>query len=765
MLLGRIFNEHYAVRQWLFWRYTAIWGYTSLFCLATLSSGNAVVTALAPLGPRVDGHVTLSFATGVFCFFLLTFLAGIAALLRPAAFVAIPALLIVAGLPQAWRDWRRWRLDARQGPWLHPFSFWEVAAISVGAIALVVLYLPSLIPENAAYDSRWYHLGLAEHYVAQGAIRRLPEGPVVATIPHLASILYTWAFLLPGSQLFDRVELCAHLEYVIFLFTLAGIPLLVRHLVPGVRARVAWVALFLFPSMFVYDSTLTIAADHVAALWVIPIYLLTIRAVRDFNPRVCLLLAIQMSALLMTKYTGLMALIFPALVLTSRGLQLAWRGLRGGNAGRRSWLGPVALVAAGLLLSTPHWLKNWLWYGDPLYPMLHRHLTLRPWSPRSAFYVDAYRAVNWAAVGTAKQKLLETLSALYNYSYKLYHWVAFHGRFPIVGSLFTFLLIPLPFVRRAGRVWVLVIATHLGIAFWYLAFHNDRYLQILLPWMAAGVAAMAVLIWREGRLARVGLVALIGLQAIWGLDIVFWPTHRITGRSGIALAAEFFSRSFSKDLAGRTKPFEDFAAVGRALPSDAKLVIHHQHTRVGYGVMTVTDWLPVQFGIEYGSLGSSAAVHRLFKQYGVTHVTWVPDVAYGDVSLADELVFHTYVSRHAVSPEMRGSHLVAALPKDEPGDDGHVVFYFGCNGTYGNGLYDITDLNVWPASVRGWPHVYPRPRQPLAGDGGQALALAAQASHAVLDRRCPGAPRLDDFERVADLDGTELMVRKRAGAP
>ncbi len=44
-----------------------------------------------------------------------------------------------------------------------------------GAVALVFLYVPTLLPENTAYDTRWYHLGLAEHYVAARGIERLPD--------------------------------------------------------------------------------------------------------------------------------------------------------------------------------------------------------------------------------------------------------------------------------------------------------------------------------------------------------------------------------------------------------------------------------------------------------------------------------------------------------------------------------------------------------------------------------------------------------------
>jgi hypothetical protein len=39
----------------------------------------------------------------------------------------------------------------------------------------------------------------------------------VATNPHLATFVYLFAFMLPVGQLFDRVELAAHLEFTVFI--------------------------------------------------------------------------------------------------------------------------------------------------------------------------------------------------------------------------------------------------------------------------------------------------------------------------------------------------------------------------------------------------------------------------------------------------------------------------------------------------------------------------------------------------------------------
>ena len=244
-----------------------------------------------------------------------------------------------------------------------------------GLLGVLLVYLPILSPDNVAYDSRWYHLALAEHYAVDGAIRRFPEGLLAASYPQTATMLYTWAFSSPLGELFDRVELAAHLEFALFLATLAGIPALLARLLPEPRARATWAALFLFPGIFVYDSALSCAADHVAALFAVPILLALLRAWPAPTARSCALLAIFVSGALSVKYTAASLALGPSLALLARGVWLMLRA----NSRRTTaaLLASLAVFAAmTVLLTAPHWLKNWILYGDPGLP--HARRALRP---------------------------------------------------------------------------------------------------------------------------------------------------------------------------------------------------------------------------------------------------------------------------------------------------------------------------------------------------------------------------------------------------
>src|SRR5262245_54251736 len=151
------------------------WLYVVYFCAAVLSTGNLIARALSRPGERTDGHVTVSFATGVYAFFLVMFVAGVAGWLTTATFFLVPAAMIALGMPRALRDLEAWNARRHVGGFLWRFTPGELVAASLGVVALAIVLVPTLIPANTAYDARWYHLPLAEHYVAEGQIRRSPE--------------------------------------------------------------------------------------------------------------------------------------------------------------------------------------------------------------------------------------------------------------------------------------------------------------------------------------------------------------------------------------------------------------------------------------------------------------------------------------------------------------------------------------------------------------------------------------------------------------
>jgi hypothetical protein len=213
----------------------------------------------------------------------------------------------------------------------------------------------------------------------------------------------------------------------------------------------------------------------------------------------------------------------------------------------------------------------------------------------------------------------------------------------------------LPFVRGARRCWFLSVAAMAGVFIWFWTFHQDRYLQALVPWMAAVTAAVLALAWRAGRAARVALATLLAAQIIWAGDVPFLPTHAMVGTTPYKVVLDLVSAGHRKDYEGRfnsnQSPPED---VGKLVRPGSTVLLHDQHMRLGLRVRSVLDSHDAQTAIEYRALGSARAAHELLRSFGVTHLFWQGGHSLGWDHVADDLVFYDLALRHT-----RGARFVA----------------------------------------------------------------------------------------------------------
>jgi hypothetical protein len=753
-------QPHYPLEKWLFWRYLGSWLWASLFTLGALSSGLAILEKLCPGSLRLDERIVIAFSLGVVVAFTGIFVGGLLHLFGGGFFVVFPLLMIAAGARSTWRLLRRAHRHLRHArKTAAPAPRWAPFVIGLGVAGLLLVYIPILTPENASFDSRWQHLGIAEHYAVARGIERFPEGWFVGTSPHLAAVLYAWAFQLPGSMLFDRVELAAHLELVCFLFTLGGIPALVRRLVPKTRARLSWVLRFAFPGIFVYDSTLSIGADHIAAIFAVPVFLVLLRAHRELSPRWMALLGTLIAGALMTKYTGALLLVgFPLLAIAIRGLWLGALAIRKRAPPLRVWVAGLGLFAGAIVVITSmHWLKNWIWYGDPAYPILHRVFSPHPWTPDAAerFQIGFVEKELWRPERNlsgvwASLKMLVTFSFIPN------DWPQFHGKIPVFGSLFTLSLAALPFLQKTRRIWALVAATHVGMLAWYWTHHQDRYLQAAVPWMTAVTAAVVIGIFRSGVVPRIFAILLIALQGAWGLSLCLIEAHTIVD-SPYKATMSLLLAGYKKEYDKRLKPYGGFYDVGTLLDKDDKLLMHDQRQRLGIRARGVSDLPNNQGGISYGYLDSPGAVYDLLKGYGVTHLAWSTSNWRGADSLASELMFQHFAERFTLDRKPVGGLTLGRMPDARPAAPGiELVALFTCNKTYKSGLYPLSGL-------RGrWFEKAPPPEPSVAAPASPAPAteLLAQAGAVVTEPKCPRTIDMKAFTKVTQSKQYDLWLKR-----
>ena len=516
-----VVHRHYPIQRWLFWHYLRVAVLAGFWASACASAGCFLAARLRLARCARGADLVLAFPLGVLAFELAIFLLGLAGWLGPATFVLLPAVCLLVGaghLLHLARAWPR-RPPAR--------NLVELALIGFGVLGVGILYFQILSPAPFSWDARWYHLPIAQQYAMQGAVRPFPEGWWPGAYPHGASLVYTWAFLLPLAGQFDKLELCAHLELAVFLATIASIPALVRLLVPGTSARLAWIAIFLFPGIFLYDGNLgavPITWPPFGAFpwpWPSPAFGAAGPCATDScsgpSPPPSCSPSIRPGV----------SSSFPAFAVSVRA---AWLLLRKRGGSRRRVLAVFGATAgSALVLSAPHWLKNLIWYGDPLFPILHGWLKVHPWAAESPAMFRTFVSFTFPPAPGMKG-ITDALLSTLTFSFVPNDWWSYHHDVPVFGSLFTLTLLCLPWLRAPARLYLAYLGAMATLVAWYLMNHQDRLLQAWLPVMAGATGATLIMLWRERSLLVRGLVVvLVGAQLVWGrrCSLLPHPQHSV----------------------------------------------------------------------------------------------------------------------------------------------------------------------------------------------------------------------------------------------
>jgi hypothetical protein len=654
-------GESYPLEYWLLPHYLKYWGLCAGVACACTVSGLRVTAALGAGALGFAENLLLSFASGVLLFSLGIFAGGILGLYGPIFFVAWPLVLTALGGRAPWHTLARTARHFGAAALRGEHTFWprtpfELARAMFLLLGLIGVYLQVITPGNVSFDARWYHVGIAEQYALRGAIERFPEGWYLGAYPQLATWLYTWAFLLPAS-VFDRVALAAHIEWMLFLATVPAIGLLARHLLKPERVRWTGGVLFLFPSIYLYDTNLNVGSDHVLAFWACPLALAVIALLEAPSAKRVALASLVAAGAILTRYQAIYLLV-PASVIVLIGFARA----------RELHLAALG-IAALLVLTAPHWLKNYLFYGDPLYPILHAYLPARPFHPGAeAALQGQYLPTAFALHGSLSQRVWELVVALPTFSFRPLNWSVLNLPQPTFGSMFTLLGLALPFLPRAKRIWGLLLVCYVGVAIWYWTNHQIRFLQALLPWMAACIVALCVRIWRVGRAPRLALSALVGLQILWGADLYFAPSHTLIAGGIITNTVLHLRAGMAGEYEGRFRHYLDFELLNARLPKDAVVLLHNGDFRLGLERRAITDQYGYQGALGYAALGDPRAVWQAWHDLGVTHIYW-PRSENKDADAderAREAVFRTAVKQLTHGRVRLGGWNLAVLAAEPP---------------------------------------------------------------------------------------------------
>jgi hypothetical protein len=385
----------------------------------------------------------------------------------------------------------------------------------------------------------------------------------------------------------------------------------------------------------------------------------------------------------LTKYQSIYLVVPACLALAFAVARELWRA-RGRSALAEPQRGPLLAGAAALALAAvaataPHWLANAVWHGNPVFPMLRKIFPSHPMVPG---WAGTELDHQFELHGTLPEKLGKTAAALFTFAFIPNDWGNFHRDVPVFGFLFTLTLPVLLLARGAGRARVLAVGTLLGLFIWYWTYHEDRYLQALLPWMVACTAAALALAWRAGLAARAGVVLLVALQLVWGGDVPWLPNHAMLGEVPAMRALRLMSSTYrGGDLRSRLQFETGYEGLDRQLPKDAYVVLHEEYLRLGINRRAIQDSLRLQAGIDYRQLARPDRVHDLFKSMGATHLAWGHGGSVNrEVPISGELVFWGYALRYGEERGEAGTLAFARMPaRRPPPREPGLVAYVGCD--------------------------------------------------------------------------------------
>jgi len=373
------------------------------------------------------------------------------------------------------------------------------AAIVATVLAITAAAALSEPVGDVGSDGIAYHFAGPKVWVRNDVIRPLPDN---APTSYPATVEVVFAALIDIGD--DRAPwFSAVLTFSLFLATCATIG---RRC--GLDTTGAWWAVALvstMPAVYVGAHSGFIDTTYAAFLLIAARLAFDARERRHF-----LALGVFLGLLMATKYTGLTAV--PLVML----LCAAWPAYRAGSGETARHL--LAAAAVAIVVAAPVYVRNWLFFGSPLYPpppALATMLTPAYMSAQAVNDFYAYNALRGSGLGSG---VWSFLYLPYNLTY---HSAAFNGAGGIglaplaLGPMGLLAVRRNPFVQRLAGLALLLLVT------WFATMQEARFLIAL---YALG-AVFAVLGWRAAASSirprgRFLCWAVITWSVVYGLTMI-----------------------------------------------------------------------------------------------------------------------------------------------------------------------------------------------------------------------------------------------------
>jgi len=689
-LWGAIYLASWLARsqplsKWFFFDLATIWLWNVCLSVSCVVAGQRVVRTLLPSSERTALEtIALSFPVGLVLFVMGMYVGGFLGLYGRAFAILLPLVMLAAGARSALAACR----SSSQLLPVMPRQGLPLVLSVLGVLLVGLLYLGVISPDAINYDASWVHMVIPQDYAREGRIIAFP-GDQVKNVPHFQAMVATWGFLVPGLPIPAlRWMMALHLEFLVFLWTLVGVAATARWLAARDTAG-TWAAFALFPSIFVYDSNLGGASDHFLALFSAPLVLVADKVLRHFDRRAAVLGGLIAGGAVLSKFQAIYLLgplsvwavvrVAVALVMRARGDTTSPSLSVMAKA-----IGVTAAVA--VVVTLPHFLSNWVFYSNPMYPFLSdvfrgSHPAVSDGAMQAKMVVADW---NWKPPAELGERLSKGLQMMFTFSFEPHY--SFVNNLPVFGSVFTLSLPLLIAIKGARRLWLGAAIAMGAVLMWALSYWVDRNLQTFMPVLVAVTAAILIRACELGWLARLGVGALVVIQLAWATPLYFSGNDRLTGALTMLRAA----------MDGRAREHlanyrSQYVALGNALPKNAVVLLHNQHIMLGIDRTVYLDWIGFQTIIDYRTFKTPRDLYDHLRKIGVTHVVATPGLRPA-FTKQEEVIFDVFAQRYLTDRQHFSDLTLFKMPDTPPPvETPYQVVMLGMP-SYPDGLYPVSAL-------------------------------------------------------------------------
>ncbi len=517
-----------------------LWHFVSLawFCVilaAAWGQGRALAGVFVREGsnPSPFPSTVLALGLGLGLFSLETLLLGAAGYLTTPSLTLLVLMVFLFTAAGARRGWPEIRNEYRA---TRRFPAGSGLPLSLTGLGILVSWPFVLVPTRA-FDALSYHLEIPLRYLQAGRVLDIPEN-LYSYTPQLNHMLYGLALGLSGA------DLAGLINHLFFVLTMAVLWLGFRELFGPSGG--AWAAALAALSPLMLLEAANPGVDWAAAFYTLAaLSILTARA----DDRGMVLLAGVLAG--MAAGCRHQPLAFAIVLPLAAGLLDDLMSKRRGRI--RNW---ALFAGVAVLVASPWYLRNWIFTGDPLFPLL---ANLAGKTGAGAGFVAG-------VVGP------KSIALLWQWAVLPFRMVFDPLSYSMTATVGVQYLVLLPLLglrgRNITRSRFLLLWLFLAFLAWYLNFQTARYAMPII--MVAGLWLGAALAAAAGK--RTGLTPVLKITVAAALLVnagVFIGLQDYTNRS---VGASLGTRSSFTYLMETYEPYPAIDYLNRLDPPPGKVL-------------------------------------------------------------------------------------------------------------------------------------------------------------------------------------------------